>query len=206
MMPGRCQPPSRGPGRKAMVLGLVATLLLSGVSYYGYRYLTVGRFTVSTDDAYVRADNTTLAAKVSGYVASIAVGDNAYVKAGDIIATLDDGDYRLAVASARDKLASQKRPVARIGRQIDAQKAAIEQADAQLSSAIAGQKKAQSDFDRQQALSLKDFASKQTFEQAQAARDQAIAAVQNAKAGVDAAHANVDVLESPAAGSGACRR
>jgi membrane fusion protein (multidrug efflux system) len=193
---GQGAKPSRLPGRKAMILGLVLTAVVGGAGFYGYRWVTVGRFTVSTDDAYVRADNTTLAAKVPGYVASIAVGDNAYVKAGDIIATLDDGDYRLAVASARDKLASQEATVARIGRQIDAQKAAIEQADAQLTSANAGQKKAQSDFDRQQALSLKDFASKQTFEQAQAARDQAIAAVQNARAGVDAAHANVDVLKA----------
>lgn len=186
----------RGPSRKAMILGLVLTTVVGSAGYYGYRWATVGRFMVSTDDAYVRADNTTLAAKVPGYVASIAVGDNAYVRAGDVIATLDDGDYRLAVASARDKLASQQASVARIGRQIDAQKAAIEQADAQLASANAGQKKAQSDFDRQQALSLKDFASKQTFEQAQASRDQAVAAVSNARAGVDAAHANVDVLKA----------
>ncbi|MDB5601443.1 MAG: multidrug resistance efflux pump [Xanthobacteraceae bacterium] len=194
---GQGAKPSRGgPSRKAMILGLVLTAAVGGAGFYGYRWATVGRFTVSTDDAYVRADNTTLAAKVPGYVASIAVGDNTYVRAGDVIATLDDGDYRLAVASARDKLASQEATVARIGRQIDAQKAAIEQADAQLASQTAGQKKAQSDFDRQQALSLKDFASKQTFEQAQAARDQAIAAVQNARAGVDAAHANVDVLKA----------
>src|SRR5207302_644977 len=82
--------------------------------------------------AYVRAYNTTLAAKVSGYVARIAVEDNSYIHAGDVIATLDDGDYQLAVAAARDKLATQQATVDRIGRQITAQQASVAQAKAQL--------------------------------------------------------------------------
>ena len=79
---------------------------------------TVGRFTVSTDDAYVQAYNTTLAAKVAGYVASVPVTDNMQVHAGDVIATIDDGDYRLAVTSARDKVATQEATIARMGHQI----------------------------------------------------------------------------------------
>src|SRR3569623_1855255 len=88
--------------RVLMGVGAVAALVLI---WAGYGYVTTGRYLVSTDDAYVRADATTLAAKVSGYVASIAVDDNAYVHAGDIIARIDDGDYRLAVNAARDKVA-----------------------------------------------------------------------------------------------------
>ena len=40
-------------------------------------YFLVGRFYVSTDDAYVRANNTTLGARVSGHIAAILPGDNA---------------------------------------------------------------------------------------------------------------------------------
>src|SRR3974390_2890277 len=58
------------------------------------------RYIVSTDDAYVRAHNTTLASKISGYVASIPVEDNTPIHAGDVIATIDDGDYRLAADAA----------------------------------------------------------------------------------------------------------
>ena len=39
------------------------------------QWWTTGRYMVSTDDAYVRAHNTTLAAKISGYVASIPIED-----------------------------------------------------------------------------------------------------------------------------------
>jgi membrane fusion protein (multidrug efflux system) len=151
---------------------------------------------VSTDDAYVRASNTTLAAKVSGYVSAILVDDNAPVHAGDVIATIDDGDYKLAVASARGKVATQEATVARIGRQAIAQQASVEQAKAQLVSARAAAKRAQSELDRQQALAARDYASKQTLEQALATRDQSNAAVDSAQAALDAASANVDVLKA----------
>jgi membrane fusion protein, multidrug efflux system len=181
--------------RKRLVVGAAAALL-AGVAWYGYDYVTAGRFIVSTDDAYVHADATTLAAKVAGYVATIEVADNAFVHAGDVIARIDDGDYRLALDSARDKVATQLATVARLGQQIPAQQAAVEQAKAQLLSAQAGATRAQSELERQQALNVKEFASRQTLEQAQANRDQANAAVQNAQAAIDAALANVEVLRA----------
>ena len=93
---------------------------------------------VSTDDAYVGADTTTLATKISGYVAAVAVDDNQQVHAGDVIATIDDGDYRLAVDAARNKVATQKATINRIAKQVAAQQAAVDQAKAQLTSAEAG--------------------------------------------------------------------
>ena len=60
----------------------------------GQHWWTVGRFIVSTDDAYVARHTTTLAAKVAGYVATVRVEDNTFVHAGDVVATLDDGDFR----------------------------------------------------------------------------------------------------------------
>ncbi len=179
---------------KRALIGLVAALALGAGGWFGYQWFTVGRYIVSTDDAYVHADATTLAAKVSGYVAAIAVSDNAYVHSGDVIARIDDGDYRLAVDTARDKLATQQATVARIGKQIEAQKATVAQAKAQLASARAVETRNQSELARQQALAEKQFASRQTLEQAQSNRDQAIASVQSAQAALDAAAANVDVL------------
>src|SRR6476660_278726 len=45
--------------RKLVLLGIVALLALAAAGYGGY-YVLVGRFYVSTDDAYVRANNTML--------------------------------------------------------------------------------------------------------------------------------------------------
>ncbi len=186
--------PSRLNARK-LALGTVAALAAAGAAWFGYHWWTVGRFTVSTDDAYVEAYNTTVAAKVSGYVASVPVTDNTHVHAGDVIATIDDGDYKLAVDSAREKVATQQATIARIGQQIEAQLAAVSQAEAQLASAQASAKRWDLELKRQNFLATKDYASHQTLEQTQASRDQAVAGVQSAQAALESAKANVAVLK-----------
>jgi membrane fusion protein, multidrug efflux system len=181
--------------RTRVFMGVGAAALLAAAGWFGYDYLTAGRFMVTTDDAYVRAHNTTLGAKVAGYVSEFLVDDNVKVRAGDVIARIDDGDYRLAADAARDKIATQEATIDRFDRQIDAQWAGVEQARAQLISAQAAQKRMHSEFERQQALAGKEFATKQTLEQSIANRDQADASVQSAQAAVASAIANVDVLQ-----------
>src|SRR4051812_28148825 len=56
--------------RKFVVMGLVALLALAAAGYGTY-YTFVGRFYVSTDDAYVRSNNTMLGARVAGHIAAI---------------------------------------------------------------------------------------------------------------------------------------
>jgi membrane fusion protein, multidrug efflux system len=182
-------------GRRKLVLAVVALVAAGVGGWYGYRYLTLGRFLVTTDDAYVQAYNTTLAAKVAGYVASVPVIENTYVHAGDVIATIDDGDYRLAVDSAREKVATQQATLARMAHQITAQEAAVEQARTQLVSAQAAERRMELELNRQNVLVARDASSKQLQEQAQANRDQAVAGVQGAKAAIDSAVANVEVLK-----------
>ncbi len=187
------QKPARS--RRKTVFGAIAVVAAIGAGWFGYHWWTVGRFTVTTDDAYVQAYNTTLAAKVSGYLASVPVTDNTAVHAGDVIATIDDGDYKLAVDSARGKVATQEATIARIGHQVAAQDAAVEQAKTQLVSAQAGATRTELELDRQNLLVARDASSRQLLEQAQANRDQAVAAVQGARAAIDSAAATVDVLK-----------
>jgi len=195
----RVDAPSKQPSsrlsRRTLLLGAVVAIGAGTAAWFGYDYLTVGRFTVSTDDAYVQAYNTTLAAKVPGYLASVPVTDNTYVHTGDVIATLDDGDYRLAVDSAREKVATQEATVARMVHQITAQEAAVEQAKTQLTAAEAAAKRMELELTRQNVLVARDASSRQLLEQAQANRDQAIAGVQGAHAAIDSAAANVEVLK-----------
>ena len=193
--PGQVRTRSARAGKLAM-LGVAMLVAAGAAGTFGYRWWTVGRFIEATDDAYVSAHNTTLAAKVAGYVSSIVVEDNSHVRAGDVIATIDDGDFRLAADAARDKVATQQATVDRIGRQIVAQQASVAQSKAQLVSAQAGETRMRLELDRQQALAQREFASRQTLEQAQSNRDQAVAGVQSAQAAVDAADANVDVLKA----------
>jgi membrane fusion protein (multidrug efflux system) len=181
--------------RKLVLMGIVVLLALAAASYGGY-YVLVGRFYVSTDDAYVRANNTMLGARVSGHIAAILPADNAVVRTGDVVFRIDDGDYRIAVDAARTRIATQQATIDRIGRQVTAQESAVEQAKAQLASAEAALKRAGLDFERQQALSTKGFASRATFEVSEAGRDQGTAGVKSAQAAFDAARDNVEVTRA----------
>jgi len=184
------------PGKRKLALMGVGSLLALAVAAYGVHYVLVGRFYVSTDDAYVRANNTMLGARVSGHIAAILPGDNVVVRTGEVIFRIDDGDYQIAVDAARTRIATQQATIDRIGRQVTALESAVEQAKAQLASADASLKRAGLDFDRQQELSTKGFASRATFEVSEAARDQGVAAVKSAQAAYDAARDNVEVTKA----------
>ena len=85
--------------RKLLLTG-ASLIALAGAVYFGWHYWTVGRFEISTDDAYVKADNTTIAPKVSGYLAAVLVGDNERVKTGQVLARIDDRDFKVALDQA----------------------------------------------------------------------------------------------------------
>jgi membrane fusion protein, multidrug efflux system len=184
------------PGkRKFVLMGVGLVLALAAANYAGY-YTLVGRFYVSTDDAYVRANNTMLGARVAGHISSILAGDNTTVRAGDVVFRIDDGDYKIAVDAAATRIATQQATIDRIGRQIAALDSQVAQAKAQLVSAEAGLKRADLDYERQQALSSKGFASRATFESSEAGRDQGAAAVKAAQAAYDVAVSNVHVTKA----------
>src|SRR5271154_2821262 len=89
--------PTKKFNLRKMLLTGAALLTLAGATWYGYDYWTVGQYLVSTDDAYVQADNTTISPKVSGYLHDVLVGDNERVKAGQTLARIDDPDFNAAL-------------------------------------------------------------------------------------------------------------
>jgi membrane fusion protein, multidrug efflux system len=186
--------PKRGLRRSLLTVVLLAAL--GAGAYYGHHWWTVGRFLVSTDDAYVKADMSVIASKEAGYIANVEVTDNQHVKQGDLLAKIDDRDYRIAVQSAQNKLATQDATIARLKQQAKAQGAVIEQAKAQVTSAQAGLTRASADFARAQELANRDYGSKQTLDQARAERDQGQAGVASAQAAQASAEAQLAVLNA----------
>ena len=191
---GEVMPPRRP--RKRMVLGVVALAAVGIGGYFGFGWWTHGRFIMSTDDAYVAADMSLLAAKVSGLVTSVEVTDNQHVAQGAVLVRIDDGDYKLAVDAAANHLATQDATILRIGKQIDAQNSAIDQAKAQLVSAQAEMVRAQAAFERAQKLAATDFGTKATLDQARADRDKANAGISAAQSAIDSADATIGVLRA----------
>jgi len=63
----------------------------------GYLYWDNARHFESTDDSFIAARQSALAPKVSGHITAVPVTDNQHVAAGDVIARIDDRDYRIAL-------------------------------------------------------------------------------------------------------------
>jgi membrane fusion protein, multidrug efflux system len=186
--------PRRRPLRRLVLLAVLA-VGLSGGAYAAWQWWSVGRYFVSTDDAYVQADISILAAKVPGYLESVPVVNGQSVRKGEVIAKLDDGDYRLALQAAQDKLATQDSTIARIGRQSEAAEAQVAQASAQIEATRADAVRAQADFNRAMQMQA-DYVARSRIDQARADRDRTEASVKGMEAGLIAARANVDVLKA----------
>jgi membrane fusion protein (multidrug efflux system) len=182
--------------RKKLILGGIAAVLLAAGAWFAYDYITVGRFIVSTDDAYVGADMAIIAPKIPANVAEVPIVENQAVKEGDVLVRLDDGDYRLALAQAEAKLATQRAAIATFDAQIRAAEATAAQARAQLDASKANVAKTEADYERTKPLADKDFTSKATLDAALAARDTARAQVKAGEAAIETADANVALLKS----------
>ena len=143
--------PSRQAIKRA-ALALALTLGVAGAADFGYGYLTTGRYLESTDDAYVKANSTIIAPKVSGYIAEVLVGDNQPVKAGQLLARIDDRDFEAALAQAHADVDASEAAVRNLDAQIALQQPIIEQESADVAAAEANLKFAQEEQARYDGL------------------------------------------------------
>jgi membrane fusion protein (multidrug efflux system) len=186
---------------RRILLGSAALAVVAGAGAFGSYWYKTGRFLESTDDAYVQADYTTIAPKVSGYIADVKVEDNQPVKAGDVLAVIDDRDFRTALDQARADVASAKADVDNIAAQLEEQQSVIQQAQAAILSDQAGVKFAQLDYQRYHALTATKATSVQDEQRAQSVLDQQNANLQRDRAALSAAKQQVDVLTTAKAKS-----
>jgi len=196
--------------RKNLLLSLLLLVLLA-MALAVWAVMT--RNDHRTNDAWVNADYTIVAPKVSGYVAHIDVKDNQQVAAGERLATLDDRDYRVALESAEADLQVSEAKLLSSQAQLEQQQSVIAQqkasvAASQATAQYAGQsaerynrlyKSGTVAADEQQKASSAQRSATATVRQSEAALAAAIkqvgvlqAAVRSSQADVAAAKANVD--------------
>jgi membrane fusion protein, multidrug efflux system len=198
------EPPQAARGQKVYVKDFIRKTLLVGLglaalaaaAYYGQRYWTVGRFEVSTDDAYVKADNTTIAPKVAGYIAQVLVGDNEQVKAGQVLARIDDRDFKVAVEQAKAEVAAAKAAIANKQAALGAQNSAIDAARANVAADQANATFAAQENSRYSDLAKTGFGSVQNAQQARSRSFAARAAVARDQATLDSASKQIELLKA----------
>jgi membrane fusion protein (multidrug efflux system) len=163
-------------------------------TYCGHDYWTTGQYLESTDDAYLKADSTTVAPKVSGYVAEVLVRDNQKVTVGQVLARIDDRDFRAALDQAEADMRAAEATVRNLDAQIVLQRALIEQAKATAAATQASLRFAMADADRYATLAKSGTGTAQKAEASRAGADQLAAGLARDQASVVAAEIRIDVL------------
>ncbi|KCZ94092.1 HlyD family secretion protein [Hyphomonas johnsonii] len=182
-------------GTKKRVVGVVLCL---GAVLVGVGGWIVARSAseTSTDNAYVRGEVTSLAAKISGYVVSVEIDDNQPVHAGDVLFRIDDQDYRARLAQAEANLEAARARLANVETETELQRALIRQAQAQQRSSAADEALSVRDSERMRRLVQSGAVSQALVDESDAKRTRAEAAVSAASATVDAQQQKIAVLAS----------
>lgn len=142
------------------------------------------------------ADYTVVAPRVAGQITGLLVEDNQVVHQGQLLAQIDDRDYRAAVASEEANVAMAKAAIDNASTSIVQQQSVIDQANAALAAAHANYTFARADYGRYTDLASRGAGSVQNAQQAQSRIDTAQADVARNLATVKAARQQVAVLES----------
>ena len=181
---------------RRMMLAGAALLAVAAAGWFGDSYWTHGRFIESTDDAYVGGDVTTIAPKVPGFIAEVAVTDNQAVHAGDLLIRLDDRDYRAALARADAAVAGQRATLLNLAATRRLQQAVVAEAQAELSATASESDRAHYDYARYQVLAEDRWASQQRFQTADSDYRKAQAADRKAHATLEAASLQIGVIDT----------
>jgi membrane fusion protein (multidrug efflux system) len=187
--------------RKALLrrhpLRVVAGLLLFIVAaVIGYLYWDNAGHFETTDDAFIAARQFAIAPKVSGYITAVPITDNQHVATGDVIARIDDRDYRIALAQAEAQVAAAQASIENIDAQTSVQQAQIGVNQAQVDQAQSGLVFAQEQAARFQGLAQKGSGSVQDAQQYNSQLHQQQAAVASAQANLNLAQRQVESLKA----------
>ena len=149
----------------------------------------------STENAYVRGRTTVISSQVSGYVAAVEVKDYQHVRAGDVLARIDDSPYRARVEQAQANLAAAKTNLANSLQAHNGRSADIVSQQAALGGAQAQLLRAQADMQRADDLVGDGSISRRERDQTVAALKQAEAQVHQSEAAIAIARENLRTVD-----------
>ena len=182
--------------KRKKLLGYFALIVIIAAILYAI-WAVFFNHSISTDNAYVGAENAQITSMVSGQVAKVLVTDTAQVKQGDILVEIDNRDATIALAQAKAELAKAKRQYQQssansssLSSQVIVRDDEINSAKAQVAKAKTDVDKAKQDYDRRASLAATGAISKEELTSAQSALHTAQANLNVAQAGLSQAESN----------------
>lgn len=182
---------------KKIPLLAAIVLALLGLLFAGYWYLH-GRYFESTDNAYLQSEVTGISSKLPGYISEVLVTDNQSVKAGQLIARLDDREFQSQVAEAQADLHLIQATIENLTATRVQQLSLIQQAEARVASAEAEQLRARQQVQRIGQLNQRHYSSQDSLDEVRASLQVTQAQMQEAKAALQAARERLLVLDAEA--------
>ncbi len=188
----------RPPGflRRRPVAALAGSAGLALAVAAGHLWWENAEHFESTDDAFIASRQIPIAPRISGDVVAVPVTDNQHVAAGDVIAGIDDRDYRVALDQANAQVSSAKAGIASVDAQAAVQRAQIEASQAQVDQAEAALKFAREQAARYEELVQRGAGAVQNAQQYSSQLAQQQAAVKSAEAALSVAERQIEALKA----------
>ncbi|MGH6779072.1 MAG: HlyD family secretion protein [Bradyrhizobium sp.] len=179
---------------RSLVLAIAGLLIVVIVALAYWRIGLSGY--VSTDDAFIDARTVPISSHVNAAIVDVPVTDNELLKAGAVLARLDDRDFKAQVDQAKAQVDQGEATVANVKAQLAAQEARIEQADKQVAQSQAALTFAQQQNQRYQHLAKTGAGTVQQAQQYSSGLLQAQAALAAAQANGVVARKQLPVLQA----------
>jgi membrane fusion protein (multidrug efflux system) len=144
--------PSRLSGAAIRIFIVVLAIGLTSIFTIDWNRWVGAAVSQTTDDAYLRADITPLAAKSPGYIRTVAVRDFQRVKAGDLLVEIVDDDYQAQLDQSQANVEAPEAAIGNIELQKVAQQALVQQAEATIEATQADLTRYRLEAERQQKL------------------------------------------------------
>jgi membrane fusion protein (multidrug efflux system) len=182
--------------RQHLILAVGVPAAAAIVVVCGAYYWSYARFIVSTNDAYVQADSTLVAPRVSGYVAQVLVEDHQTVKSGQVLARLDEQDFRAAWEQTLADVQASEAEIGDLQAQLAEQHAINARARANVAASQAALDLANINRDRYRKMAGIGFGSQQQSQEADAQARERTADLARDRAALASAEGQVPVLQA----------
>ena len=178
--------------------GLLGTAIALGAAAiaFGAHWWTVGRFIETTDDAYVGGNVTEIAPHISGFISEIAVSDNQYVHAGQLLLRIEPADFNAARQRAVALTSQARASVGGLEAKITLQRSLIAQAQADLGASHDQTRFDAQDAARDRTLALNGAGSVREAQLSLTAYQAARSATLAARARLEASQQQLTVLDA----------
>jgi len=166
--------PAKKPGKRKLLLALLATSLGIAGAAYGAYYFLEAQYHVDTDDAYVNGNVVQITPQVTGTVIAVNADNTQVVKRGEPVVQIDPADAKIALQQAEANLGQTVRSVHGLYVNDDKYRADIAERESDLS-------KAQDDLKRRLSTGMSGAVSDEEISHARDAVKSAQAALEAAR-------------------------